>query len=379
MIDPRIATAAEYIGSLTAGERDRAERQLRLLTANATDVTPGVLGQRVDIAVLVRDGVPPPDFLATPTLGERLFYAGSAWIVSGHKKSGKTWALVATALDQVRAGRPVVYLDFENGARMFARRSIALGAGPDELAEHLHYVPFPQGLRLDRLRDQLEQIAAELPGAFVVVDSLRGLLSAIDPGGRQPLNVNDPLSIEGALQPFNAAAKDSGVTIGIIDHAKKGATDSDEYSTANAAAKEQVVDAVYFWTKVEPYNEEIAGTVKIAARADREGLLDFERFYRVGGQGAGRPFTFERTDSGDVGDAGRIRAEIRQYLMDAAGPVTKTEIRRNVAGNSERKDRALEALVSDTREPVFADAQGYHGRLVYVWDESREQASGMDL
>src|SRR5688572_27526332 len=56
----------------------------------------GLLPQRKLLGQLVREGPPPPSFLPSPTLGERLFYEEHLWIISGHKKSGKSWAMAAT-------------------------------------------------------------------------------------------------------------------------------------------------------------------------------------------------------------------------------------------------------------------------------------------
>ena len=49
----------------------------------------GLLAQRVALGSLLRDGVPPPTFLPSPTHGERLFYEGHLFLFAGHKKAGK--------------------------------------------------------------------------------------------------------------------------------------------------------------------------------------------------------------------------------------------------------------------------------------------------
>lgn len=111
----------------------------------------------------------------------------------------------------------------------------------------VRYVPFPKGLSLPSIEAELAAIAERLPGAFLVVDSLRGLMTRLSPA-RKPLHPHDPQDVEYVSAPFMEADKKRGLTVGIIDHAKKSGSDTDKYSTAGAGAKEAAVDAVYFWT-----------------------------------------------------------------------------------------------------------------------------------
>jgi hypothetical protein len=331
---------------------------------------PTLLDQRVPLGELMRNGIPPAAFLESDTLGARLFYLECLFILSGHKKSGKSWAMLATALDCIRAGRPAVYLDLENGERLFAKRLLLLGAEHWQVDKLLHYVPFPKHLTLESLRPELEDIAEKLPGAFVVIDSLRGAIARLSPAG-DPLRVNDQTSIERVCGPIMEVVKSDRITVGIIDHSTKIGTDQDEYSTAGSGAKEQAVDAVYFWTKVEPYSKNVAGVVKIKATSDREGELDFERFYRVGGHGDGQAFRFQPTEKGEMLNE-RIIDDVRQYAADnEKHPLTKTAIREQVKGDNNSIDTAITWLVQHDGD-FHADATGRGGTLRYVWDSERE-------
>jgi hypothetical protein len=378
---------AALLASLeTQTERERAIRQATMLSMNEAPeeaFKPGLLGQRVLLGEMLREGIPPALFLESPALGERLFYREAVWIVSGHKKSGKSWALAATALDCASAGRPVVYVDMENGHRLFAKRMLLLGASPETIDAHLHYVELPRDLALSRLRDDLEAIADELPGAFVVIDSLRGLMSRLSPPGQQ-LNPNDHQDIEAVCAPLMDAAKTRGLTVGIIDHAKKTGSDSDEYSTAGAGAKEAAVDAVYFWTKVNPYSKDAEGLVKIAATSDRDGELDFARFYRVGGQGDG-PFVFGAADADEVGPMGKTRSAVFAFLADHEGETFTADAvvkakdgdgSKMVTGKAENIRRALE-LVAKAEPNVYRDPNpNRRDSWVYSYDAGRDSNPG---
>jgi hypothetical protein len=337
--------------------------------------------QRVLLGQLVREGLPPLQFLDSPSLGADLFYEQMLFIVSGHKKSGKSLALFATALDRVRAGKPSVYLDLENGKRVFARRLERFSADPAAVDEHFHYLPFVRGLTLDNLYAELEGVAQRTPGAFLIVDSLRGLIARLSPSN-DPLKVNDPQSIERVCQPFMEASKQLGLTVCIIDHPTKVGDDTGEYSTANSGAKEAAVDAVYFWTKVQPFSADVAGAVTLKVTSDREGAVnlgsDFKRAWKVGGQGAGNPITFEPTSPKELdGKVARIEDDLGQFLKDHPGEqFSLTQLRKSVKGTNTEIDAAVQRLCDPARtprDPIHAVIDGSYTR--YAWDESIQDSA----
>lgn len=363
---------AAHLVSIPSDEAEAFDRKVRMLRAvEAPTETLGLLGQRVTLGSLIRDGVPPVPWLESATLGERLFYRDSVFIVSGHKKSGKSWAMLTTALDCVREGRPVVYLDFENGRRRFARRLTALGGREcaDVADEHLHYIESPRNLSLRGMAAELDAVAEALPGAFVIVDSLRGYMARVSPEGR-PLNPDRQEDIEAVCAPLSDAAHAQGLTVGIIDHAKKNGSDDDEYSTAGSLAKEAAVDAVYFWTKDEPYNIDTRGVVKIKATSDRDGELDFVRYYFAGGQGQGQPFRFIPADADEVGTMGKLRSRVFDFLADREGETfTPTDVEQAVTGKGKDVRRALE-LVEAAEPHVFRQPGSREGSWRYGYDRN---------
>lgn len=350
------------------------EATARLIAQVEQPKSKGLLAQSVSLATLLRDGVPPPSFLDAPTFGDRLFYAEHLFLFAGHKKAGKSWAMALLARDCIVAGRPVVYVDNENGAELFAERLALIGVTWKQAAD-LHYVPFPDLGRPADLRAEFDAIAQALPGSLVVLDSLRTFMA------RFGLNPEKNVEVEQMLGPIMASVKggESGkrITVGIIDHANRNTRETDAYVASGAAAKAQAVDVVYFFDKIEPFNRDQQGVVKIAVKDDRRGLLDFERFYRMGGQGEGQPLFFEPASKTEVGTSGRILLDVRQFIMDATGPLTKTAIRNNVKGDSSAIDRAIDTLVSTPSEPVWSVMQGQRPR--FVWDEDRETADALPI
>jgi KaiC/GvpD/RAD55 family RecA-like ATPase len=311
-------------------------------------------------------------FLATPTLGVGLFYEGHLAIISGHKKAGKTLATMSVALDVIEAGGVVVYLDFENGDDLIANRLRDMGADAGEIAARFKYIPFPKGLTLANFRGQLESVAEAHPGATLVVDSLRGLFTRLSMTGKTPLSINDPTSIEQVLGPLSEVVKTANLTAVVIDHAKKVGTSDDEYATAGSAGKEQVADAVYFLSKVEPFSEAEQGVVALKASSDRLGKLPIAPLhYRVGGQGEGNRFTFERVDAGQVGASGQVRQNVVQYLCDTAPAAhTQTVLEQAVDGKAATIRDALKTMANDPASPVRQVPGDRAGRWKYTYDES---------
>jgi hypothetical protein len=336
-----------------------------------------LLAEEVPIAGLMREGVPEPAFLPSPTLGERLFYEGSLFLFAGHKKAGKSWAMTLEARDCMAAERPVVYVDNENGRELFAERLLLSGATPETVEAHFHYVPFPRGLaKPAELRPEIEAIARKFPGAFIVFDSMRSFM------GRFGLDPNKDVDVDQLLGPMMGAVKnapaDGRPTVAVIDHSNRTTRSTDEYAAAGSFAKAAAVDAVYFFEKVEPFSRDVRGLVRIAVKDDRRGLLDFGRHYRVGGQGQGEPLFFEGVDASEVGTTGRIREDVREFLAERDGEsFALSALRLAITGPNGDIDAAAKRFAENPRVPVFAlYERGPNRAPKYGHDRERFEADG---
>jgi hypothetical protein len=344
------------------------------LEAKAAASYQSLLGQAEDISELVRNGVPEPEHLAAPTLGhDRLIYKAAVSIFSGHKKAGKTLVAMSMAGDHLRAGGHVVYLDLENGSSIIGRRLILFGADPDALHERFHYIPFPTGIDSPEVcQRQLEEIAEAYPEAVVVVDSLRGFFARISSVGA---SINDQTDVENALRPLMAAAKTRRLTVLVIDHPRKDGSNTDEYSTGGAGAKEAAADAVYFVTKEEPYSEDAEGAISIRVTSDREGRLPVEPlFWQCGGQGSGNPFRFRPCFKSDVGPARRIRSEVATYLeANAEQRFRKADLVDAIEGKSDAIKKAAEDLANDQDSHVHRVEGSRKGSWMFVYDPAMQK------
>jgi hypothetical protein len=336
--------------------------------------------QRMDsLAHKLRQGVPPVDFLPSPTMGEKFFYKGNLFVVAGHKKSGKTWALLIQSADMLRAGLPVVYIDNENGWEVLVERLLLLGVDPDVIGDLFIYVPFPEDIPpTDQLRGEFEAIAEEFPRALVVIDSLRSMMS------HYGLNPNADVEVEKFLKPIMGAVKgqlteDDRITVGIIDHSNRATKDGDQFAAGGSQAKAAGVDAVYQYLKDRPYSRHVEGLVKINTVDDRRGYLDHMRYFRIGGQGEALRLFFSPADADEVGAMAEVRASVLDFLTDNEGQqFTPNAVvnAKSVTGKAENIRKALDLLV-DTVPQVHKDPNPRRkDSMVYGYDPTREDAAG---
>lgn len=385
----RVATAGEILAGRDPEDQAGNIERLRDAGWNAVDAQREAIRfrdgigsvftrQRVKLGERMRRGVPPVHFMPSPTLGERLFYAHSMFLLAGHKKAGKSWCMAVQAADVLAAGGTVVYIDQENGADLFVERMLSLGVDPDRADERFVYVPFPdERPSLDRLRGEIENIAEEFPGAFIVLDSLRTFMS------RYGLNPNADVEVEQLLGPIMGAVKnlpdDRRVTVGIIDHSNRSTKEGDEYAAGGSQAKAAAVDAVYFFKREERFSETVEGLVKIIAVDDRRGRLDFDRYYRVGGQGEGGPISFTLVDSDDVGTMGKAQASVLEFLMDHEGErFTPTRVVDSPATTGKAADlrRALELLAAGHPHVHRLPNPKRRDSTLYTFDPSTAKTDG---
>lgn len=307
-----------------------------------------------DYGKLILDGLPDPSFLPTPTLGDSLVYENALSLICGHRKHGKSHIATLIALDAVNAGRHVIIMDYENGARRIARRLRDLGADPKRLSALMRGYTFPKIPDPKTMLLLLEDIATVYPGSVVLVDAFRGYASKTGGGDFNP---NDNNAIERVMAPMADAAKSMELTIIVIDHPNRMTTGDSLYKASNSAAKEQIVDAIYWVNKEDPYGVDQQGALSIKADNDRDGRLPLEPLYfKVGGQGDGKPFFIEKCSAIDVGSTARIAGEIHA-LLNAPGAegMNATAIRKLVTGKNENIASVLDMMYA--RETINYDAK----------------------
>ena len=248
----------------------------------------------------------------------------------------------------------IAWLDWEGGKRPTVRRMIATSAGIDlrepitALGAQFHYV---HGPRMTADEDGFAPIRAAVerwPGALVVFDSASKALSAAG------LDENNNSEATRWTTEVVMPTRDAGGTALVIDHVTKGATRSTPYARGAGA---KLADTEVFWyvERVEQFDRETAGVVRLTSQKDREGVLPHELTFRVGDGAGGLPV--ERIEDGGDGE-GSLRENILAILQEH-GELSQRQLRDMVSGASNTAIVAeAKAMANDPRVPVSQRSEG---------------------
>lgn len=166
-----------------------------------------------DMGAALEGAVPTPEVF-TRTDGRATFYRGLVNAVIGESESGKSLLVQAAAVDVLKAGGHVVWLDFEDNAVNVGHRLMALGADRESIVTRFHYVrpegPFAEAERA-ALLDQLMLIGPEL----VAMDGLTALMAS------QGLEVNNNTDAARVFAEVINPLTECGAAVVLIHHTTK--------------------------------------------------------------------------------------------------------------------------------------------------------------
>ena len=180
--------------------------------------------------------VPLKDFLAggAPPISwvvEDLVSAGCLIVVAGRPGGLKTWIAldmgISTAAGEdwlgvfATAGRPVLFVDAENGPILLQQRLSGLLAARGHSSDLPFFIAEGRGLDLTRAQDQakLTNWVHDLQPGLVILDNLRRLHSADENSSKEMAPV---------LGSLKRLATDSGASILFVHHLSKGVDDLEQ-------------------------------------------------------------------------------------------------------------------------------------------------------
>jgi hypothetical protein len=155
-----------------------------------------------------------------PAVGRRddgacaFWYAAKLNSIIGESESGKSWLVQSHCVQEISAGRHVVYLDFEKDAVSVAERLTLMGAAEEDIVERFHYKRVEDGWNAATLA-ALRQACAELEPSFAVVD---GVTNAMQLEGLDP---NDNRHVSQFYATVPAILRQSGAATTLVDHLVK--------------------------------------------------------------------------------------------------------------------------------------------------------------
>jgi len=303
----------------------------------------------VDLATLAIE-VRSPDYTpTTPTIlrvdGEvnGLFYPGLLNQLFGEPGSAKSWIALCAALEIIRTGLRVLWIDYEDRPIGMVERLVALGADDDEIALLDYRAPSSGILR------GVEWLERQNPRAvygLIVIDSTGEAMAA---GG---VKLNDG-EVATWFQRVKRLMTDDAALLA-LDHVAKNPQSPELYPTESQRKLAAVSGASYRADIVTAFAKGRDGKIKLRVAKDRPGtrprgviaaMIDLKS-----GPDGMLTVTIGRSDGALAHDAGgrwaptALMEKVSRWLEMHPGS-TLTDIKREVHGKNEYKATAVGELV----------------------------------
>lgn len=197
----------------------------------------------------------------TRTDGVGLLYPGKVNEIHGEPESGKSLIAMAETAKQVNQGHRVIYLDYESDPATAVGRLLELGADPQALLTHLHYLR-PESDPLGKW-DAL----ISTPAALLVVDGVNEALSVSSKSYKD----NEEVIVWARLIK-QAAEKTAGIVL-LVDHVTKSEDGRGRFAIG-AQSKLSVLSGAAFTVEVkQPLGRGLKGVVHLRVSKDRPGSV----------------------------------------------------------------------------------------------------------
>lgn len=270
-----------------------------------------------------------------------LIYPGGRHVWSGAPGSGKSLIAAWVALNFIRTGDPVLWLDFEQGPYRTRERLREFGATDQDFADFLYVEP---QTRADE--DEISDIVARYQPALVVIDAAAGAFDVHGLDDNKRAEVERFASL--VLQPF----ADRGVATLVLDHVVKASEQRGRW----AIGSERKIGGAdvhlgFDVPETTPIARGRTGIVKVSTRKDRDGWLRapiLGTFELVSDPDTGR-ITCRLNEPG-VGDGWKPTAlmeRVSRYL-EQHDDVSRTQIEKAGLGKRAEYIRvAIDQLITD--------------------------------
>lgn len=318
------------------------------------DDSAGQSWRPVDLATLLASDYDPP----RPTVGAIegdgcLLYAGSTNLLFGDSGGGKTFFAVWAAAEEMRAGRDVLFLDWEDSPLTLAARLEQVGVTRATMVRHLIFIRPEEKWNAAAQRS----LAAAVEGrkiALAIVDSVGEAMAA------DGVNSN---SDDEVARWFRGAVRflaDGGAAVLLLDHVPKGSGDSGRntgFSIGSQRKRAAITGAAYYLQTITAPSKLNDGRFKLIVRKDRHGTRQHGSVACVvemnnGENGSVQFHVYkpEPKDGSGATPSGKTELtwymdKISRYLEGQEGAVSKSSIVKGVGGGRDYILDALQSLV----------------------------------
>ena len=221
---------------------------------------------RIDLTAHANGRYQPP----APTLmpradGKCLLYPGLVHSIHGESESGKSWIAQAETARLIKAGEPVLYLDFESDPGSVVGRLIELGTPRQAILDLLDY-RHPE-VRPTAPAEIMEwQAMLSSRYTLAVID---GVTDALGIWGAKSID-NDQVAEWMRVFPKPLAAA-TGAAVLMIDHVTKNAATQGRFAIGGQAKMAGLTGAAYTVDVREPLGRGLRGVLSIRVGKDRPG------------------------------------------------------------------------------------------------------------
>jgi hypothetical protein len=321
------------------GSRTAPDPAAELASPETAPARSGGPFQRADLAGALESGVDPPEVLVDGVL-----LAGSVHSIYSAGGTGKTYMMLYLVSDVVKAGKPVLIFDLENGLRIITERLGQFGIYPRQAEELIHYYPFPSMPFEAAVIGEFEELLDVVQPALVVFDSWVNCLAACG------LDENSPVDVTTWSETYPQKARMREQAVLILDHVPKDGT-----GPRGTGRKRDYVDVLWELRNPQKFDRQKVGRIDLHLRKDRVGWLPHVRTFSVGSGQDGFVFrdshgTIEPADEAGLTPKERSTLEALEALT---GAVEGMEARTSAVGsmgakNQEWQDEAEAREVAKT-------------------------------
>ena len=312
--------------------------------------------------------VPPPVILHR-TDGVPLLYAGRTHQFLGESESCKSWAAQVAVAEVLRAGEPVLYIDYEDDERGVVSRLLALLVPADVIRAGLTYLRPDEPLmtRDGRATQGAVDLGTVLEARRYALAVIDGVTEAMTTEGLDPMG-NADVALWSRRLP-KRIANQCGSAVLVIDHVAKGSDTAGRFAIGGQHKLSGLSGASYRFDVQRPFSramgaDPVTGAIKVTVTKDRPGYVRGHAADKVVG-------IFELTSYPDASVTASLRPageakvgpdmalveRVLDYLHQYDG-ASKSRIEQDVEGRAENIRQALRWLTEQTEPMVRIERVG---------------------